>query len=156
MNWRLSAACQTAPAELFFPEDHIAPAGTKEWRAECEAIAARWCLRCPVRLECFAWSIEEEGAISRGMWGGVNFLDRKPWNDGDAPVRCSGCEAILDPLPRIRLGEDTRTCPACTPCPECRVVPCFCDNCVECGESPCACARELCPVGAVDDSSTIY
>lgn len=114
MRWQAEALCRTAPPELFFPEDHIAAAGTKEWRAECEAVAAAWCVRCPVRLDCFAHAVEHEGmgSISRGIQGGVNFLDRKPWNEGAAPVRC-GCGRIIDPLPRLRLGEETTSCWEC-------------------------------------------
>lgn len=111
-RWQAHAACRTAPPELFYPEDHIANAGTKEWREECEAVANRYCRRCPVRLDCWAFVVEGEGTVSRGVWGGVNFLDRKPWNDGEHPVRCThaGCDRVLDPLPRLRLGENTEMC----------------------------------------------
>lgn len=113
-RWQEAAACRNAPPELFFPEDHIAGAGTKEWRAESEAVARAWCLRCPVRLECFAFAVEDPhmGAASRGVFGGVNFLDRRPWNEGDRPVRCA-CGTIIDPLPALRLGEDTTACWEC-------------------------------------------
>lgn len=108
----MRAACQDAPPELFFPEDHIASAGTKEWREECEAVIRRWCLRCPVRLDCFAKAVEEEGAVGRGIWGGSDFLARKPWVDGSRPVRCS-CGKIIDPLPALRLGEVPTKCSDC-------------------------------------------
>lgn len=115
MNWQSEAACRTAPPELFFPEDHIAPAGTRECREEAAAVATRWCLRCPVRLSCFAYAVEEPtmGSVSRGIFGGVHFLDRKPWNDGTRPVRCA-CGNIIDPLPALRLGEETTQCWECS------------------------------------------
>lgn len=100
----------TGKTELFYPEDHIAQAGTPEWHEEVAAVVARYCLRCPMRLECFAAGVEDPW--SRGIWGGVDFLARRPWTEREVPLRCE-CGEIIDPLPRLRTGEDTTQCWRC-------------------------------------------
>lgn len=110
---------------MFYPEDNGFEVNSAEWSAECAAVTRRYCLPCPVRLDCFAWAQEEEGDRSRGIWGGVHFVDRRRMKG--LPVRCREelrngegevvglCGTILDPLIFLRTTETPLTCPTHTP-----------------------------------------
>lgn len=118
MRWQLQANCRGVRRQVLYPEDNgpDLAAGTPEWEEECAAVIGRYCATCPVRLECYAEAREVEGDVSRGIWGGVHFVDRRRLAAGNLPVRCiGGCGRIIDPRPFIQ------GLPAAPICKECRV-----------------------------------
>jgi WhiB family transcriptional regulator, redox-sensing transcriptional regulator len=58
------APCQDIP-EIFFPED-FPDKGTREYAIRT---AKALCAECPIRLECFAYAIENEERY--GIWAGT-------------------------------------------------------------------------------------
>lgn len=114
MIWQSRAACRGVERRVLYPEDNGFEVGTLAWAEECEAVTRRYCLPCPVRLDCFAEAQEVEKEASRGIWGGVHFVDRRRMRG--QPTRCTAtvesvpCGAVLDPLIFLRTGETPATC----------------------------------------------
>jgi len=110
-TWREQAACRGVRRQVLYPEDNGFEVASPSWVEECAAVAARYCLRCPVRLPCYATAQEDEGEASRGVWGGVHFVDRRRMRSH--PVRCQDpvCAGVLDPLIFLRTGEVPSRCP---------------------------------------------
>ncbi len=69
LAWRLEAACQQLPTELFFPIGH-GP------RAEAQTkLAKSICSTCPVRAECLEYAL---GANAQyGVFGGMAEEERR-------------------------------------------------------------------------------
>ncbi len=98
-DWRMSAHCGPATAELFFP-----PEGeTRAQREYREDAAKELCAFCPVKAACAA----EFGQLlaagpahvdhpDRGIWAGTNYTDRT----GRA-LRPRGTGAPTGPAPRL-------------------------------------------------------
>lgn len=70
--WQESAACRDKGHHIFFFEEDY-PVNSKAFES-AKRRATEMCLGCPVRLECFLWSVAErhEG----GMYGGVRSNER--------------------------------------------------------------------------------
>ena len=66
MNWADKANCAGTDTEAFFPEKGAQARDAK-----------RVCMRCPVRVECLAWSISDI-ELRYGIWGGLNQYRRGP------------------------------------------------------------------------------
>ncbi|HZU71239.1 MAG TPA: WhiB family transcriptional regulator [Acidimicrobiales bacterium] len=62
--WRDQAACTGVDPEIFFPE-----------RGQTTARATLVCNRCPVQIECLAWSVANGEKL--GVWGGVAERTRR-------------------------------------------------------------------------------
>lgn len=62
--WVVFAACRDAEPDLFFP-------GSKADEARAKAL----CAICPVRNECYDYSLEARGTF--GVWGGLNEKQRR-------------------------------------------------------------------------------
>ncbi len=62
-SWRESAACEGAPAEVFYPEDDFDA-------AQAKAI----CARCPVRAVCLETALRNRERY--GVWGGLTPRER--------------------------------------------------------------------------------
>jgi WhiB family redox-sensing transcriptional regulator len=62
--WVVFAACRDAEPDLFFP-------GSKADEARAKAL----CAICPVRSECYEYSLEARETF--GVWGGLNEKQRR-------------------------------------------------------------------------------
>ena len=62
--WVVFAACRDAEPDLFFP-------GSKADEARAKAL----CAICPVRNECYDYSLEARETF--GVWGGLNEKQRR-------------------------------------------------------------------------------
>lgn len=60
-NWRASAACRDAPAELFFDSNDPSP-------------AQRICWSCPVSGSCLTYALQTSQMY--GIWGGLSARER--------------------------------------------------------------------------------
>jgi WhiB family transcriptional regulator, redox-sensing transcriptional regulator len=68
VSWRERAICRDEDPELFFPVGSRGPALAQL------AAAKEVCSRCPVRLECLRWAIDQ-GELD-GVWGGTSEDER--------------------------------------------------------------------------------
>ena len=69
-NWRSTAACRSADADLFFP---ISGSGRAlEQVTQAKAI----CVGCPVQRECLAFALRTHQI--HGIWGGMTEEERHP------------------------------------------------------------------------------
>jgi WhiB family transcriptional regulator, redox-sensing transcriptional regulator len=64
MSWALKAGCRDVPPKVFFPHDG---AGVDD--------ARRYCDRCPVRVPCLEYALENQ--IQHGVWGGMSERARQ-------------------------------------------------------------------------------
>ena len=64
--WYEEAACASYPAEVFFPPSDV-PSAASAAKAICGG--------CPVREECFSFSLET--AQAEGVWGGLDAGERR-------------------------------------------------------------------------------
>ena len=77
MAWQDLAECIGMDTRLFFPRENIGgPRSGKGMRGERERVEAakEVCFRCPVRLECLEYAIEND---CTGIWGGTDTRERK-------------------------------------------------------------------------------
>ncbi len=70
-DWMEAGAC-TNTDDDFFPTDRR---GRQGHPSPLELNALAICARCPVRLHCRDYAIEER--IAHGIWGGTTELDRR-------------------------------------------------------------------------------
>lgn len=99
-RWQEEAACEGVPFIVFHPESNGFVINSRDWRAENASLVERYCKNCPVRLPCYAFAQETLPEDSRGVWGGMDFIERRRNLSNGKPVRCTtwGCRVILDPL----------------------------------------------------------
>jgi WhiB family transcriptional regulator, redox-sensing transcriptional regulator len=64
MSWALKARCGNVPPKVFFPRN-----------GEGVDDARRYCDRCPVRVPCLAYALENQ--IQYGVWGGMSARARQ-------------------------------------------------------------------------------
>ncbi|MDV6286781.1 WhiB family transcriptional regulator [Rhodococcus jostii] len=69
-QWRLSAACRTEDAAIFFPPDGERPTA----RAARESAAKRICRECPVSVECLTFALAT--GQHHGVWGTTTPVER--------------------------------------------------------------------------------
>lgn len=98
-DWAADAACTGMDTDLFFPDSSGATA----------AAAKAVCERCPVRADCLAFALDDEGDIAHvsryGIWGGLT------------PYARSRAAATPDRTVREPSGRrPTCECGACKTC----------------------------------------
>lgn len=68
-DWREEALCREVDPELFFPVGNHGPAAIQAEEAK------RICLRCPSRVPCLKWAVDN--SIDDGVWGGTTEHERR-------------------------------------------------------------------------------
>lgn len=97
MSWRTDAACKGIDPDLFFPE-----------RGEPTAQIKAVCEGCPVRAECLAFALEDEGP---GIWGGTSERERQKLRVGTERVRvCARCGDTFTYKRVPRAGQPRKYC----------------------------------------------
>lgn len=84
MEWMRRGNCRNRSFSEFVPPDW--PTNDTEEAAELDAAwyaasdggqsAVAICFGCPVRVECFDMSLQDEVTIANGVWGGTTPQDR--------------------------------------------------------------------------------
>jgi len=78
-HWERSA-CLGEDTEIFFPDDRL---------AEVPELAASFCHRCEIRVECLDWALKYN--IPYGIWGNTTYAQRKKLRRTVLRVHCPGC-----------------------------------------------------------------
>lgn len=84
-EWTRRAACHDAPPEIFITKSD----GDEDDEPYYPTLEARrYCERCPVRVECFAWGIAYD---EFGVWGGTTRYQRSLLRRVMTRQRCPAC-----------------------------------------------------------------
>lgn len=68
-DWRDRAACRDEDPELFFPVSDVGPGARQA--AEAKSV----CDRCPVRLACLEFALDN--GLDHGIFGGMTERERR-------------------------------------------------------------------------------
>jgi WhiB family redox-sensing transcriptional regulator len=71
-GWQSFAACRGEDASYFYAPNYFEKRAQKNAR---EAVAKRYCARCPVREECLEYAMAT--GETHGIWGGLNEMERR-------------------------------------------------------------------------------
>lgn len=76
MKWQDLAACSGMDLNIFFPRESTGPRERKGMPGEKERIeqAKGVCSRCPVRIDCLEYAIEND---CTGIFGGTTTTERR-------------------------------------------------------------------------------
>lgn len=77
-RWKLQGLCTQSDPEHWFPDhdgDRIADQDKRPGDEPGKAISAKAiCRRCPVRIECLTWALDNKER--HGIWGGLTVKER--------------------------------------------------------------------------------
>lgn len=74
LDWRDNTACRALPKEVFF--DYNSVNITLVQKREYKALALSTCASCPVRSECYEFSVCNNEPF--GIWAGLTPEQRRP------------------------------------------------------------------------------
>lgn len=72
-DWWEQGNCKGLKAEVFFPGDD----DDEEWYEGPGQLAVQICQSCPVRRQCFEFSLEDTDLLANGVFGGTTPKDRQ-------------------------------------------------------------------------------
>lgn len=67
-------------------DDDVLPTTTPD------PVVAATCWRCPIRVDCLEWALENEADEGEaGVWGGMTPFQRRQLKKDRSRVKCPGC-----------------------------------------------------------------
>ncbi len=113
-EWVEDAACRGVVPEFVFPRMRGEDEKADDFRERSE-LHAEWlrpvCAVCPVRQDCFAYSMKRR--VAYGVWAGVSEYMRTRWLKSGRRWRCTKCGAPLDSF-HMMTNQSLKLCEKCT------------------------------------------